>query len=234
MDQTGNIIEKLRKGEAAPDKHFNPYLMEALKYEEILFTPFDFHNGRFADIVPSHSSLILEIGSYLGKNLIEMAEANPKINFLGLDITYKRVVTTARRIQKRNLKNAFVGICDGADLLNALPTKSLSGVCVFFPDPWSKEKQRKHRLLNQEFFNVLKEKLKSDGWFWFKTDHENYFQETNSFAQEGGFCSSELSAQPCLIQGGPYQTVFEKLFLEKKLPTYEKTFFPSPKTSDGI
>src|SRR5215217_7297447 len=41
--------------------------------------------------------LILEIGVHKGRSMIAMAKAHPELAFVGVDITFKRVVTTARK-----------------------------------------------------------------------------------------------------------------------------------------
>lgn len=230
MRNVGNIIEKLKSGDAIHERHFNPYLKEALAYEGILFTTAELQaQVRGLLGATPQKPAVIEIGCYLGKNLIEMANANPHINFLGLDITYKRVVKTARKIHRLGLKNAFVGICDGNTLLDFIDDKSLHGVCVFFPDPWVKLKQQKHRLLSESFFEKIQTKLAPQGFFWFKTDHEGYFQDTTSLIKNYKL-TQERNEPPETISGGPFVTMFEKMFKEKNLPTYEVTYFKSPET----
>lgn len=226
----GNIIEILKKGEVFPEKHHNPYLKEALDYDGILFTTLDLESKSSFLYGENKAPLVIEIGCYLGKNLIEMAQANPLMNFLGLDITYKRVVKTARKIHRLETKNAFVGICDGNAMLDFVEDNSVTGVCVFFPDPWAKSKQQKHRLLNDAFFEKLVTKLAPGGFFWFKTDHQDYFQDTIALVKNYKF-ESQRSNPPELIKGGPFVTMFEKMFNEKNQPTYEITYFKTTKTS---
>lgn len=224
MRNIGYIIEKLKSGEVAPNRHFNPYLSEALEYEGILFTTTELESTARSQFLKNQKPLVIEIGCYLGKNLIEMANENSNTNFLGLDITYKRVVKTARRIKTEQIKNAFVGICDGKKIFEFADDNSISGVCVFFPDPWSKIKHQKHRLLNDSFFENIFLKLAHDGFFWFKTDHLEYFQATIALIEKSGL-KKDQALSPSAIRGGPYVTMFENIFIEKKLPTYEVTYF---------
>lgn len=230
MRNVGNIIEILKKGEVFPEKHHNPYLKEALDYDGILLTTTDLETKMRTLFGEDKAPLVIEIGCYLGKNLIEMAQANASMNFLGLDITYKRVVKTARKIHRLETKNAFVGICDGNLMLDFVDDNSITGVCVFFPDPWAKSKQQKHRLLSESFFEKLVTKLAPGGFFWFKTDHQDYFQDTIAMIKKYDLKNERL-APPELIQGGPFVTMFEKMFNEKNQPTYEVTYFKTAKTS---
>ena len=60
---------------------------------------------------------VLEIGCYMGKNVVELAIQNPEINFLGIDITYKRVVKAARKLKKQFIDNGKIAICEGNSFL---------------------------------------------------------------------------------------------------------------------
>src|SRR4051812_37966796 len=47
-----------------------------------------------------NTKLIVEIGCYKGRTLLELAQDNPDKLFLGFDITFKRIVTCSTRICK--------------------------------------------------------------------------------------------------------------------------------------
>ena len=230
MRQAGLLVERLKKGEAAPDKHFNPYLHEALDYQGILFTGAEWAEKNGNVFAASEKPLLIEIGCYMGKNVLEFATQNPDWNVLGIDITYKRVVKTARKIHSLGLPNAKILISDARDALKSIPDDSLAGVCVFFPDPWPKKKQLKNRLLQSPFLTLLAQKLrKNDGFFWFKTDSEDYFLNVQAAAAELGWSESQPDVLPSGLAPLPYTTVFEALFQSKNLPIYRRVFLPPQK-----
>ena len=230
MKKVGTIIDNLRKGEKAPDRHENPYLKEAIHLSDYLYTQTELTEKISSLFNDMNKPFILEIGCYMGKNVAELALQNRHLNVLGIDITYKRVVKAARKLKKLNLDNGKIAICDGRTLLDKiLPDKRVDGVCVFFPDPWPKDKHEKNRLLNKEFVNNLYKKLASNGFFWFKTDHELYFKETDKLLLDSGFhldnvTNGETLSQPKLIIGGPYETAFQKLFTSKGVPFYQRVY----------
>jgi tRNA (guanine-N7-)-methyltransferase len=230
MRKIGTIIDNLRKGNKAPDRHENPYLSEALTLSKYLYT----HNElkeKYSTLFNDMSrAFVLEIGCYMGKNVIELALQNQEMNILGIDITYKRVVKAARKLKKLDIDNGKIAICDGKVIVkDILPNNSLHGVCVFFPDPWPKDRHEKNRLLKKEFIANLFQKLSFQGFFWFKTDHEQYFLETNKIVLECGFIpddtmDGEPLTQPRSIHGGPYETAFQKLFTEKGVPFFQRVY----------
>lgn len=227
MRQAGMLVERMKKGEAAPGKHFNPYLHEALEYQDILFTGGDWSEKKGQVFTDPAKPLLIEIGCYMGKNVLEFATNNPDWNVLGIDITYKRVVKTARKIRTLGLNNAKILISDARDALKALPDHSVAGICVFFPDPWPKKKQLKNRLLQTPFLQLMAQKLNpNDGFFWFKTDSQDYFINVQQTAGELGWQESQADVLPEGLSPLPYTTVFEALFIGKNLPIYRRVFLP--------
>jgi tRNA (guanine-N7-)-methyltransferase len=58
-----------------------------------------------------------------------------------------------------------------------IPPASLSGVHVFFPDPWPKKRHHKRRLLTPRFVHELARRLSPGGHLHVATDWEEYAQE---------------------------------------------------------
>jgi tRNA (guanine-N7-)-methyltransferase len=70
---------------------------------------------------------------------------------------------------------AFVDAC--------VPPASVSAFHVYFPDPWPKKKQRKRRLLDGVFLEVLAAKLQPGGLVRIATDHPGYAEELTPVLQ---------------------------------------------------
>jgi tRNA (guanine-N7-)-methyltransferase len=217
----------MKKGQAAPDKHFNPYLHEALEYQDVLLTGTEWQESKTNIFKAVEKPLLIEVGCYMGKNVLEFAQHNPSWNVLGIDITYKRTVKAARKIRTLGLDNAKILISDARQALSHLPDHSLDGLCVFFPDPWPKKKQRKNRLLQEPFLQLLEQKLNPEsGFFWFKTDSEDYFDCVRELISKRAWTESAPEALPSRLEPLPYTTVFEALFVGKNLPIYRRVFSP--------
>jgi tRNA (guanine-N7-)-methyltransferase len=232
MKNLGRIIDFMKDGQNAPTRHENPYLKEALNLQGFLYTEKDFESDKESLFHKNNQNLVLEIGCYMGKNVHEFASQNSNLKFIGLDITYKRVVKAARKLKRDGLTNAAIGICDGQHfLVHFIPDHSMTGVCVFFPDPWPKDRHAKNRLLNEEFVSILKRKLKPDGFFWLKTDALSYFENTEKLLLEADFEKEPMGDkgefyQPTVLKGGPYETAFQKLFTSKNVPFSQGVFYP--------
>ena len=67
---------------------------------------------------------------------------------------------------------------DGVDVLeHLLGSGSLTGVRVFFPDPWPKARHHKRRLLQPETVALIADRLKPGGILHAATDHAGYAEQ---------------------------------------------------------
>lgn len=117
----------------------------------------------------------LEIGFGNGEALAEMAASHPQRHYLGVEVHGPGVGHLLLEIHRRGLSNLRLLREDAVPLLaEGLPPASLTGVCLFFPDPWPKKRHHKRRLLTPEFAADLVRVLHSGGLFQAATDWEEY------------------------------------------------------------
>lgn len=161
--------------------------------------------------------LIVEIGVHKAKVLRALAQKHPSFGFIGMDITFKRVVVSAQRLKEDGANNAAIVLGNAKAMTEIYADNELDGVIIFFPDPWTKKsRQIKNRLINPEFCQALKKVLKEDGFFWLKTDSSDYFHNAASLVEELGFVRMQNAPFE-----GTYESVFEKRFKDQGLSTYE-------------
>ena len=78
-------------------------------------------------------------------------------------------------IQLETLTNLCVFYSDVVDVLEkCIPSASLDGVQIFFPDPWQKRRHHARRLIQPAFVKQVAEKLKSGGTLHLATDWHDY------------------------------------------------------------
>lgn len=117
----------------------------------------------------------LEIGFGMGKSLVEMAKNSPDINFIGIEVHRPGVGACIALAQEEGITNLKVYEHDAIEILaDCIAEQSLSTVQLFFPDPWHKKKHHKRRIVQPEFVETIRQKLKIGGVFHMATDWENY------------------------------------------------------------
>ena len=129
------------------------------------------------DVFQRSASTILEIGFGNGTSLADMAANNPEQNYIGVEVHSPGVDNLLLQIEERGLTNVRVINDDAVDVLNQMVTdESLDAVYLFFADPWHKKRHHKRRIVQNEFVQLLRKKLKEGGSFHMATDWEHYAQ----------------------------------------------------------
>ena len=67
-----------------------------------------------------------------------------------------------------------------------IPAGALTGVNLFFPDPWPKKRHHKRRLVQPPFVSLLARKLAAGGRFHVATDWANYAEQIESVIGDNG------------------------------------------------
>jgi len=126
------------------------------------------HFGRKAD-------LWLEIGFGNGEALLNVAEANPSINFLGVEVHAPGIGHALIGIEQRALSNVRIIQHDAMEVLeHMLSPASLSRVLLLFPDPWHKKRHHKRRIVQTDFLDTVATSLRHNGVLHCATDWEDY------------------------------------------------------------
>jgi len=135
--------------------------------------PFDFAVS-FGRAAPQ----VLEIGFGMGDATAAIAQAVPGTDFIGVEVHTPGVGALLKQIGERGLTNLRLIQHDAVDVLQQMiAPDSLSGVHVFFPDPWHKKKHHKRRLIQPEFVRLLAERLAPGGYLHCATDWQPYAEQ---------------------------------------------------------
>ncbi len=209
-------------------KWTNKYIDLAGTLPEILVNceakkPSDSETKRVVKMIGQFDRIYVELGSGSGGHLIERASQDRSALFIGFELRYKRAFRTAEKAQKIGLTNLLIVRTDAGNLENFFHPTSLDGIFMNFPDPWEREKWKKHRMINDASLQVFCTLLKPEGTFRYKTDHVGYFDDTlNMVKKSGEFSISRLSRDLHLSEHtyDNVTTEFERLFISKGFPTY--------------
>ena len=80
--------------------------------------------------------------------MINIAEENPNIQFIGCDYYLNGVASTVIKIVERELKNIKIYYGDAANFLAKAPDKSIENIYLLYPDPWPKARHTKRRFIS--------------------------------------------------------------------------------------
>jgi len=118
---------------------------------------------------------IIEIGFGMGDAFICHAKKNIDLQFIGIEVHAPGVGNTLNLIEKHNISNCRIIKHDAIEILkDFIPNNSITGLQLFFPDPWPKQKHHKRRIVNSNFLELIQSKIKDNGYIYMATDWEDY------------------------------------------------------------
>jgi len=131
----------------------------------------------FARVFGRNAPRTLEIGCGMGQATLAMAAAAPEQDFIGVEVYAAGIGSLLLGIKRLALSNLRLYRCDALDVLqHCIADNSLDRVLLFFPDPWRKKRHHKRRIVQAEFAELLRKKLKVGGVFHLASDWEPYAQ----------------------------------------------------------
>ena len=176
---------------------------------------------RLSDLFLQPRPAELEIGCGDGNFLLQYSQQHPCKNFLGLE----RLLGRLRKLEKNGARAGLTNL----RLLRIeahyavrylLPPNAFDAIHIYFPDPWPKDKHRRHRLIDMAFPGRAAAILAVGGVVHLRTDDKKYFaQMQEAFSAHGGFALENPPHELLALR-----TEFEIEFNAQGIPTQLATW----------
>lgn len=176
--------------------------------------------------------VILELGCGRGEYTVNLAEAYPEKNFVGVDIKGARLWRGAKTAVENNMANvAFLRIhIDKIEHFFA--PGEVDEIWVTFPDPQPQLSREKKRLTSPNFLRKYKNILSEKGIVHLKTDNAGLFNYTLESVKEQKHhleqFTHDLYRWKNLNEILQIKTTYEKMFLKQGLPIHYMNFRLNP------
>ena len=150
----------------------NRYLAEMMPRVGIAYRPEPLDlAAAFGRAAPT----IVEIGFGMGVATAAIAAARPGDNFIGIEVHAPGVGSLCKLIAEGGPANLRIVQHDAVEVLrDMVPDATLTGVHVYFPDPWPKKRHHKRRIIQPDFVALVAGKLAPGGYVHCATDWEDY------------------------------------------------------------
>lgn len=129
------------------------------------------------ELFANRAPLELEVGCGTAEFLCSLAAREPEVNFVGVDIARRplyKAVAVASSLQLTNVRLLHANF---AQLYPLLEPCSLRQVYVHFPDPNTRPKFHRRKLVTPAFLDAVHLALVPEGGVSLMTDHTALFQE---------------------------------------------------------
>ncbi|MGL4973581.1 MAG: tRNA (guanosine(46)-N7)-methyltransferase TrmB [Culicoidibacterales bacterium] len=178
------------------------------------------HRGSWQQNFEKNQPLHIEVGMGRGRFLYEMAQANPTINYLGIEKMDSVIIIALERLMKNPLPNLRLIRVDAEQIDEMFARGEVERVYLNFSDPWPKKKHAKRRLTHENFLKQY-ETITDFGAIHFKTDNRSLFEYSlmslANYGMKYDYMSLDLHNSDF---EGNIMTEYEARFSQKGHPIY--------------
>ncbi|MEW6143647.1 MAG: tRNA (guanosine(46)-N7)-methyltransferase TrmB [Thermodesulfobacteriota bacterium] len=166
------------------------------------------------EVFGNGNECLLEIGFGDGDFLIENALGSPDKNYVGIEIKKRRFNKAVKRARRQKAANArFIHMDADIALGELFSPNSFSTAYINFPDPWPKDRHKKHRIINRRFLRKLSRVMKKGAFLEIASDHREYVQNTLDTMKSINLFESEFPDPGYMLHiPGRTETTYEKEF----------------------
>jgi len=174
------------------------------------------HKGVWRRLFQNTNPIHIEIGMGKGRFLMDLAAANPNINYIGIERYTSVLLRAVQKMDELALPNVLFLCEDAKNLPDVFAPNEVNRIYLNFSDPWPKDRHAKRRLTSSQFLERYNQILATDGRLEFKTDNQDLF----------AFSLEEIKASPiwhldastkdlhndAILNEGNIQTEYEEKF----------------------
>ena len=142
------------------------------------------NKGRWHEFFENDNPIHIEVGMGKGKFIMELAERNPNINYVGIEKFSSVLVRALQKMEEKELTNLVFIRMDAEEIEEVFEKEEVAQIYLNFSDPWPKDRHAKRRLTSTRFLARYENILKKDGKVIFKTDNKDLFDFSLEQAKE--------------------------------------------------
>ncbi len=191
--------------------------------------------GRWRETFAGKAPLHIEIGMGKGQFLLELAQRNPQINYVGIERYSSVLVHPVRKLDALTqagspLTNVILLRMDAERLEDVFAPGEVDQIYLNFSDPWPKDRHAKRRLPGRVFLGRYARVLAPGGHVEFKTDNRSLFDFALEETKEAGWvldaCTYDLHHDSVMNEGN-IMTEYEAKFSAQGNPICKLIEHPS-------
>ena len=133
------------------------------------------NKNNWKSVFGNNNPLHLELGTGRGDFIMNMAKANPQINFIGLEISDDQLVKAVQKLDNQKLTNLRLIHADARDIDNIFG-KEITTIYLTFSEPWPKAHDEKKRFTHESYLRLYDKIFKKNKHIIMKTDNKGLFQ----------------------------------------------------------
>lgn len=179
--------------------------------------------GLWKEVFGNDKPIRVEIGMGKGQFLMQMAQENPDVNYIGIERYSSVLLRALERLDMLEEKpeNICFVCMDASEVEEVFAEEEVDRIYLNFSDPWPKARHAKRRLTSTTYWEHYDHILQKDGVVEFKTDNRMLFDFSLEQVDEAGWnlkdCTFDLHHDERMNKGN-VMTEYEEKFSSKGNP----------------
>lgn len=154
-------------------------------FHRIEHNDFELKGNWTKEFFKNENPLVLELGCGKGEYTVQLAEKNPEINYIGVDIKGARLWKGAKLALEHGLKNVAFLRTNIELIAQFFGPDEVNEIWLTFPDPQMRKTRK--RLTSTVFMEKYRKFLKQDGLVHLKTDSKFQYDYTCEMVKLNNF-----------------------------------------------
>ena len=109
------------------------------------------YRGKWEEEFGNKNPIHIEVGMGKGRFILEMAERNPEINYIGIEKYSSVLVRAVEKTEEFEGKNLRLIRMDAEEIEEVFAPGEVGRIYLNFSDPWPKDRHAKRRLTSTRF-----------------------------------------------------------------------------------
>lgn len=202
---------------------YKPWAAEYIaQHPDVILPNPEDYKGKWQEVFGNNNPVHIEVGTGKGQFVLGMAQQNPDINYIGIELFDSVIVCALEKIEAANKPaNLRLLKVNGEDLEKFFAKNDVDRVYLNFSDPWPKVRHAKRRLTHENFLKLYENVLVDNGEVHFKTDNRGLFEYSlmsmNAYGMALNYVSLDLHVN---MPEDNVMTEYEEKFSKKGQPIY--------------
>ena len=182
------------------------------------------HKGKWSALFGNENPIHIEIGMGKGRFMMDLAAANPDINYVGIEKYSTVLLRAIQKMEENELPNLRFIRMEAEDICEVFDKGEVAKIYLNFSDPWPKDRHAKRRLPSRQFLERYDTILDKDGRIEFKTDNVDLFDFALEELAPAGWKSEAVTRDlhhDEKMLAGNIMTEYEEKFSSMGNPIYK-------------
>jgi tRNA (guanine-N7-)-methyltransferase len=200
-----------------------PWVKDEMRTFDNLLEEPETYKGRWAEWFHNDHPIQIELGTGKGNFITTLAEKNPDLNYLGVEVREEVLVYAVRKAKQKNLENISFLWFNVEKIEQCFNPGEVSRIYLNFSDPWPKSRHAKRRLTHASFLEKYKQILLPGKEIHMKTDNEKLFEFSLNELSHAGFQLKNITLdlhQSDYMEAREVMTEYEQKFVERGMKIY--------------